>query len=66
MASINSLGGMPCASLCFTIIMYRIVTSPWWFQIPGRVPGRPQPAEAGRYLHVERVFKKSTGRNNFF
>src|SRR5277367_5456497 len=41
-ASINSFGGMPCASLCFTIIMYRIVKSPYVLRVVNRfLPGHP-------------------------
>src|SRR5580692_12883105 len=42
LASINSFGGMPCASLCFTIIMYRIIKSPCVLRLVNRfLPGHP-------------------------
>src|SRR5580704_8804704 len=42
MASINCFGGAPCPSLCFTIIMYRIVISPCAPRLANRfLSGRP-------------------------
>src|SRR5580658_1685369 len=51
MASINSLGGMPSASLCFTIIMYRIVTSPCVLRLVNHfLPGHPNQQPRLRFL----------------